>query len=239
MKRKISFPGKYNWVVLFGITMGIFEAAVVVYLRAIFYPEGFDFPLAAMDGKLLTTEVLREIASLIMILSVAFIAAKKFSSRFGIFILIFACWDISYYIFLKILLNWPLSLLTWDVLFLIPVTWTGPVISPILISCIMILWGSSIIFFNKKEQISTLEKTDWIGLITGAFIVFLAFIWDYLRFIAQNNQYPLFQKGFWDNLEQLSLQYEPHNFPWLLFLIGIAVLLAGWINYYRRIRKKQ
>ncbi len=238
MTRKLTFPGKINWVVLFGITMGIFEAAVVVYLRAIYYPGGFDFPLAAMDGKLLITEVLRELASLLMILSVAFIAGKNFSSKFGFFILIFACWDISYYIFLKILLNWPASLLTWDVLFLIPVTWSGPVISPIIISCIMILWGNSLIYYNMGERTSPLKKTDWVSLLTGAFIIFLAFIWDYLRFIFQNNSKSIFQEVFWDNLETLSLQYEPQTFPWFLFLPGITVLLAAWSFYFRKNIKK-
>ena len=78
------------WVTIFAISMGIFEGAVVVYLRALYYPSGFDFPLIPFDIKIAITELLREFASLVMLLSVGIIAGKNFSQRFAWFIYSFA-----------------------------------------------------------------------------------------------------------------------------------------------------
>ena len=126
-------------ITAFAIAMGFLESAVVVYLREILYPEGFAFPLSPIPVSLALTELLREVATLIMLVGIGIIAAKRFSTGFAWFIYSFAIWDIFYYLFLKLLLDWPESLFTWDVLFLIPTTWTGPVLSPILVSLTMIL----------------------------------------------------------------------------------------------------
>ncbi|MCD4835016.1 MAG: hypothetical protein K8R31_14555, partial [Bacteroidales bacterium] len=80
------------WVTIFAITMGIFEGAVVVYLRALYYPEGFNFPLIPLDNYIAITELIRELASLFMLLSVGIIAGKNFSQRFAWFIYSFAVW---------------------------------------------------------------------------------------------------------------------------------------------------
>ena len=40
-------------LLLYAVAMGYLEAAVVVYLRAIYYPEGFSFPLKPMDAGIL------------------------------------------------------------------------------------------------------------------------------------------------------------------------------------------
>ena len=61
-----------------------------------------------------------------MLLAVAYIAGGNGPQRFGYFLLSFGIWDVFYYVFLKVLIGWPESLLTWDVLFLIPLTWVGP-----------------------------------------------------------------------------------------------------------------
>ncbi|MBL7138880.1 MAG: hypothetical protein ISS17_08905, partial [Bacteroidales bacterium] len=125
-------------ITLFAIAMGFLESAVVVYLRAIYYPEGFAFPLKIIEGPVATTEILREAATLIMLITVAILAARRWIIRFAWFIYIFAIWDIFYYIFLWLLLGWPESLLTWDILFLIPTTWVGPVLAPVINSLTMI-----------------------------------------------------------------------------------------------------
>ena len=110
---------KIFWITIFGIAMGFAEAAVVVYLRAIYYPEGFSFPLKILTDYKIMIEVLREIATLFMLLSVAFFAGRKFWERFAYFILPFGIWDIFYYIWLKVLIDWPSSMFDWDILFLI------------------------------------------------------------------------------------------------------------------------
>ena len=85
--------------------MGFLESAVVVYLREILYPEGFAFPLSPIPVSLAVTELLREVATLIMLVTIGIIAAKRFSTGFAWFIYSFAIWDIFYYVFLKLLLD--------------------------------------------------------------------------------------------------------------------------------------
>ena len=227
------------WLTLFAISMGIFEGAVVVYLRALYYPSGFEFPLAIMDINIAVTELIREFASLIMLLSVAVIAGKNFSQRFAWFIYSFAVWDIVYYIFLYFILGWPESLFTWDILFLLPITWTGPVISPLIISGLMILLSLIIYKHNiKTDYTFKLIKKDWAILISGSVIVFISFTWDYCRFLVRNfSNTELKLKSFSNKLFDLSVQYIPERFPWVIFLTGVLILFLAIYFIWVRMKK--
>src|SRR5215204_495359 len=133
---------KLIWVTIFSIAMGFMETAIVVYLRKIYYPGGFQFPLVPMEADLVLVEILREAATIIMLVGIGILIGKNTSQKFAYFIYCFAIWDLCYYIFLKLLLDWPESLLTPDILFLIPVPWVGPVIGPCIISMTMIVLTS-------------------------------------------------------------------------------------------------
>jgi hypothetical protein len=123
----MKFPWRLLfWITLFSISMGFLESSVVVYIREIYYPGGFDFPIVTMDKTLAITELLREAATMFMLLSAGIIAGRNTAERFAWFIYCFAVWDIFYYVFLYALLGWPESLLTWDILFIIPVVWDRP-----------------------------------------------------------------------------------------------------------------
>jgi hypothetical protein len=159
---------------LFAIAFAFVEAAVVFYLRKLFYPEGFAFPLKIIPLDFLAIEWVREIATIVIILSIAIIAGRNFMQRFASFLYVFAIWDIFYYIWLKLILGWPASLLTQDLLFLIPVPWVGPVLAPILLSLTMILLAALII--HTKKQII---RREWLLLISGSILVLLTFIWNY------------------------------------------------------------
>ena len=137
------------FLIVFGVAFGFVEAAVVYYLRDLlnfhagyvitnyrtllnlgfitFVTPGHSL---LINSRITSIEVIRETATIIMLISVAFIAGKNRKQRLSAFLITFACWDISYYVFLKILGNWPSNFLTKDVYFLIPVTWIGPVITP-------------------------------------------------------------------------------------------------------------
>ena len=123
MKQNDPFPMKRVIIllILFSTAMGFMESAVVIYLRHIYYPEGFRFPLVPVSNLDGITELFREFATLIMLVTISAIAGKNPVQRFAIFLLNFAIWDLAYYLFLKLFLGWPLSLFTWDILFLIPV----------------------------------------------------------------------------------------------------------------------
>ena len=137
-------------ITAFAIAMGFLESAVVVYMREILYPEGFAFPLSPIPVSLAVTELLREVATMVMLVTIGVIAAKRFSTGFAWFIYSFAIWDIFYYVFLKLLLGWPESVLTWDVLFLIPTIWTGPELLPVLVSLTMKIQEYFSKIFNNR-----------------------------------------------------------------------------------------
>ena len=142
--------------VIFAIAMGYFEAAVVVYLRELYYPDGFyikekvGFPfikfglveeLKPFSKKLILTELGREAATIVMLVTLSLIAGNSVKSYIAYFLLLFGIWDIFYYVFLKIILGWPEFLSTTDVFFLIPTPWIGPVWLPILLSGIIIAFS--------------------------------------------------------------------------------------------------
>ena len=90
-------------VTIFAIAMGLLESAVVIYLRDILYPGGFEFPLNPIRPDLLWTEVFRELATLVMLLGVGILAGRTLAERFAWFLYAFAVWDIFYYVFLWLL----------------------------------------------------------------------------------------------------------------------------------------
>lgn len=226
----MSLHKKLILIGIFSIAMGYLESAVVVYMREILYPSGFAFPLAPIPKKLAVTEIFREAATLVMLAGIAFVTGKNIIERFAWFLFSFALWDIFYYIFLKVLLNWPDSLLTWDILFLIPVTWTGPVITPHIVSLLMILHAVIILKKSCNRKSYQFPLQAQILMFMGAAVVFISFIFDYSRFILEH--YNL--KGLWSvpshkALYDLSMQYIPAQFPWIIFGAGIVMLLASAI----------
>lgn len=225
------------WITLFGVAMAFFESSVVIYLRELYYPEGFSFPLSHIDSHIAVTELIREFFSLVMILSVAAMTSRSFMQRFAHFLYIFAIWDIFYYVFLKLVLGWPESLLTWDVLFLIPVTWSGPMITPILVSLVMIAFAFVIRSFNLKSgNRFYIEPREWMVLLAGAVVIFVSFIWDYTRYLIDSLNWQTLRHhdAMREQIEELAYQYVPVDFNWFVFLLGMALLLLSLGMIYRR-----
>lgn len=171
---------KFCIVVIFGIAFGYIEAAVVVYLRAIFYPDGFVFPLTdfgtgTLLGRLLLTEVGREAATIVLILTGAWLFGQNRRQRFAYFLTIFAVWDIFYYVWLKVLLNWPASIMDWDILFLIPVAWASPVLAPVLISLTMLIFAAIILYRDFSGHPIKATGLDWLGFISSSVLVVASF----------------------------------------------------------------
>lgn len=217
------------WLVLFSIAMGFLESAVVVYLRQLYYPTGFRFPLTIMDMHVFVTELLREAATLIMLVGVAVLGASSARQRFAFFLIAFAVWDIFYYVFLKLLLDWPESLLTWDILFLLPVPWVGPVLAPCIVSLTMVLLAAVILTSDiqiKRGQINFLE---WSLLGSGSLVLLVSWTWDYIV---------LFGPGIPSAEQSISFYatYIPQHYSWWLFGLGEFLLLAAIYSFYRRAR---
>jgi hypothetical protein len=139
-------------LVLFAIAMGWLEAVVVVYIRSLLgiahgegYPPARD-AIARMAALpwLIPTEQGREVATLAMLACAAWLAAPRARARFGAFLVCFGVWDLAYYASLWVMLRWPPSPTSMDLLFLIPPGpwWYQPVWVPIAISNIMIALGA-------------------------------------------------------------------------------------------------
>jgi hypothetical protein len=124
MKRRLAA------LFLYAAAMAFVEAAVVVYIRLL-YPAGSFRGTIPFSQLVYRTEVLREAATIVMLLAVAYVAFDRLRLRVLTFFWIFAVWDLSYYVFLKLILGWPPSLTTPDVLFLIPIPWIAPVWVPL------------------------------------------------------------------------------------------------------------
>lgn len=230
----MKLPRHFVTITAFAIAMGFLEAAVVVYMREILYPEGFRFPLSPIPVSLALTELFREVATLVMLVSIGILAARKFSTGFAWFIYSFAIWDIFYYVFLKAVLGWPESLMTWDVLFLIPTTWTGPVLTPVLISLTMILFAGLILYRDERGLESRIPGKIWAGLIAGSLLIIFAWILDYSRHMLTH--FSLMEMLQVKNPEVLRIAtlYEPGHFPWGLFCLGEVLILASMAWYFKR-----
>ena len=228
------------FVTIFSIAMGYLESAVVVYIRALYYPEGFAFPLKEISEQIAVTEIIREAATMIMLLGIAILASCKAIERFAYFILSFAIWDIFYYVFLKFLLGWPESFLTWDILFMLPLSWVGPVIAPIINSLMMIGLALSIIFFSSRQQKAAIAKGEWILLITGSLVVIYAYTEELTRFMLEKFSLSDLLSGMAaKEVLKYACSYFPKNFRWDIFIAGTLLHLAAIIHYFFRMAKQK
>jgi len=232
----VSIRTKITFLVIFSIAMGFLEAAVVVYLRQLYYPEGFAFPLRFMAIEELSVEYLREVSTIIMLVSLGIVSGRNFYERLSYFFLCFGVWDIFYYVWLKALLNWPPSFLTWDILFLIPVVWAGPVLAPIICASTMIMISGCILSVQMKGPVR-IKFFEWGLLCLGSFLIFITFIWDYSKISIQkffisrlliSRTDPYFQK--------IVAHYIPTDYLWSLFLTGESFILCFLVIVLTRTR---
>jgi hypothetical protein len=191
------------WLTLWAAAFGVAEGAVVVYLRRLCYPgqpdDGPLFPLRVVDPLILDTEKAREAGTLLMLLAVAMLAERRPLRRFAAFALCFGVWDLAYYAFLHVALGWPASLMTWDVLFLIPAPWSSPVLAPALVS-LALIGGAALVLRRDEAAPSPLRLSDWVAEIACAALIVWAFLW---------------------HSEAVNRGDLPGVFPWWLFLAGL------------------
>ena len=152
---------RYAALVAFGIGFGYVEAAVVHYLRLALGTElDYDAPvrrvyldlgvirfvdpvrMMLVDPDLARAETAREAATLLMLAAVAVLAGRRFWHGVAAFFVAFTVWDLTYYLFLRVLTGWPASLTDTDVFFLIPVPWLGPVATAVVASTVVLAIAS-------------------------------------------------------------------------------------------------
>ena len=200
------------WVAAYAVAMAYLEAAVVVYLRALYYPAGFAFPLVLIPDRMAAIEIGREAATIMMLLSIAWLAGPRPGERFLHFCLVFGVWDIFYYVWLRALAGWPPSLLTWDILFLIPVPWAGPVLAPLLVSLGLVSGAMLLLARRGRGEGARLSAVVWGAGIVGGLLVLAAFTLDH----------DVVLKGL-----------MPPPFRWGLFGAGMALAAAALVRAAR------
>jgi len=168
---------RFFWLSTFAVAMGILEAAVVVYLRELYYPEGFRFPLVAIPDRVAFVEVAREAMTILMLLAVAALSGRDALDRFFVFGFLFGVWDVMYYATLRLVLGWPDSLQAWDVLFLIPVPWVSPVLYPLIVSVALVVgFVAHELVRGRGAQIRP-GRVGWAFAAAGAAGIVASFCW--------------------------------------------------------------
>jgi len=202
------------WIILFSVAMAYLESAVVVYLRAMYGIKDLlrDTPLLADPYTII--EIGREASTLVMLFLIGLIAGNTWQKRIGYSIFAFAIWDIFYYVWLFLFIQWPKSLFEWDILFLIPLPWWGPVITPILISLLLIA-VSYLLIIEVKFKITSF---DWIIFCLSIIIILFTFMEDSIKLILSGGS----------NLNEA----RPTDFNWILFLIAYISMIITSIKVF-------
>ncbi|MCI0751903.1 MAG: hypothetical protein L0Y35_08700 [Flammeovirgaceae bacterium] len=223
--------GKILWLIIFSIAMGFLEASVVIYIREIYYPDGFSFPLRIMEERFVVIELLREASTIIMLVAIGILAGKTVNQKIASFLVAFAVWDIFYYVFLKLLLNWPESLFTWDILFLIPVPWIGPVLTPCIVCLTMLLLATCLYHRDSQNPASRLGRAEWLLILAGSSVIVSAWTRDYFSLASGK----ILSTG--QAVEMLS-SFIPEHFSWWVFAAGEVFILTGIFLFWRRTAMK-
>lgn len=210
-------------VVIFALAMAWVESSVVFYLRTMidriepYQPN--PLPVFAGFAK---AELVREVATMVMLATVGWLAGRNGRARFGYFVLAFGVWDIGYYLFLKPLTDWPRSLLDWDVLFLIPLPWWGPVLAPCLIAVLMIVFGTLVTQFGGDTHGAWPCRGGAAACVAGMALALYVFMADAIGVVAQG--------------EAALRQMLPARFNWPLFGVALLLIATPVFDMARRLR---
>lgn len=207
-----------NWdrwwlVVIYAGAMAWVESAVVFYLRSMMDRiEPYQPNPLPLIGGFASVELPREFATLVMLFAVGFLTGRTWRARLGYFVIAFGVWDIFYYVFLKIICGWPHSLLDWDILFLLPLPWWGPVLAPVLISSLLILWGTLASQFDGSQDPVPENWRLWALNFLGVVLALYIFMVDSINAAHHG-------------LEAIRAVL-PEKFNWPLFAIALLMMAA-------------
>jgi hypothetical protein len=210
LERRVAYVSL--WVL--ALAFGVIEAAAVVYLREIYLREatlrgpadfaGLHITLVSLPTDLVSLEMVREACTIALLGAVAWLAGRRVADRFGAFLLAFGIWDVSYYGALKLASDWPESLGTWDILFLIPLPWVAPVWAPMTVATLFAMAGSYLYWTPERQR-----RYHWLDvavLVTSVLLTLAAFLVETRAVIDHR---------------------VPERFPAWLFWAGV-LLGSGW-----------
>jgi hypothetical protein len=205
--------GLWLVVVLFAVAMAWVESASVYYIRTVvdrivpYQPN----PLP-VDGVLGAVELVREAATLAMLLSVGLLAGRSWYLGLGYTAIAFGVWDIFYYVFLRVMTGWPTSLLDWDVLFLLPLPWWGPVLAPISIALLFIIWGTLTTQTAARGHAASSTPLQWALGGIGTMLALYVLMADAIHSLPQGLE--------------ATKRVLPMAFNWPLFGVALVLMAA-------------
>lgn len=220
MSRPMTERTRWAIVAAFAAAMAWVESACVYYLRLLVdrvQPYQRD-PLPIV-GALGNVELVREAATLLMLLAAGMLAGRTWQRRIGYTAIAFGVWDVLYYVFLWIMSDWPASLLDWDILFLLPLPWWGPVLAPVSIALLMIAWGTLATQWPERGASAGPTSALWISCAIGIALALGVFMADALVALP----------GGRDAVTRVL----PTSFNWPLFAVALLLMAApvadlGW-----------
>lgn len=207
-------------VVVFAAGMAWVEAAAVYYLRVLVdRVEPYQANPLPIHGVLGPVELVREAATLLMLAAVGMLAARTWCTRLGYTAIAFGVWDILYYVFLHLISGWPRSVFDWDVLFLLPLPWWGPVLAPVSIALLMVVWGTLATQFSDRSAAASVTWAAWASSCLGIVIALYVFMSDSLRAVTQGMD--------------VTSATLPTSFNWPVFCVALVLLATpvastGW-----------
>jgi hypothetical protein len=198
-------------VVVFAIAMAWVETASVYYIRLIVdRVDPYQLNPLPVRGPLEQVELVREAATLVMLFAIGAMTGRTWRARLGYTAIAFGVWDIFYYVFLTIISGWPTSLFDWDILFLLPLPWWGPVLAPVSIALLMIAGGTLITAAGSGGRRATpaLWRLNWLGVALALYV----FMEDSVRALPRGID--------------ATRTMLPASFNWPVFVVALALMAA-------------
>lgn len=204
---------------LFAIAMAYVEAAVVVYLRAMYGIDDLLSDMPQRPDQYTPIEIGREAATLVMLAMIGWVAGRRWQDRIGYAAFAFGLRDIFYYAWLVIFIGWPRTLLDWDVLFFIPLPWWGPVLAPALIALLLVVGGAVAVVKAERGEALRFTLLEWGMASASALLALYVFMADALRALP-------------GGVEAVSAA-RPSEFNWFLFLVALVALAFSLLRGLR------
>jgi hypothetical protein len=206
---------RFLWLAAYAIAMAFLEAVVVAYIRQLLHITDDRVSL----GPYVSMEMWREVATIVMLVAVGWIAGRRGADRLAYGLFAFGMWDMWYYVWLKVLLDWPRTLLDWDVLFLVPLRWWGPVLSPVLIATLICVSAVLAVLRMERGKRLRITRARAAVAVLGALLALYVFMSDAIQALLAGR------------LDGDTLR--PGPFKWPLFVIALALmavpsLMATW-----------
>ena len=211
-----QFSERTRWAIVmaFAIAMAWVESASVFYIRALVDRiEPYQANPLPINGALGHVELWREAATLVMLATLGMLAGRTWRRRAGYAAMAFGVWDIFYYVFLRFMSGWPRTLLDWDILFLLPLPWWGPVLAPVSIAVVMILWGT---LATQSDDAATEARWTWALGWLGIVLALGIFMIDAWRALP--------------NGRDAVLQVLPDDFNWPLFWVALLLMASPLLH---------